>query len=94
MTMTPEQRRLARHALGLPNRFNRSCRNRYFTAEVNPDWQAMVSAGLAKVEPTSRPGWSTPSACFYLTFDGAVLALDPGEMLDLEDFPVKSERIA
>lgn len=29
--MTPEQRRLARHALGLPNKTNRSCRN-YFDA--------------------------------------------------------------
>lgn len=85
--MTPDQRRLARHALGLPNRFDRSYRNRYVTAETDPTWQAMVAAGLARCETWSRPGWSVPSALFSLTFEGAKRALDPGETLDLEDFP-------
>lgn len=86
--MTPEQRRQARHALGLPNRFGRTYRNRYVTAEADPNWQALVAAGLARCEAWSRPGWSTPSAMFSLTYEGAKLALDPGETLDLEDFPV------
>lgn len=92
--MTRDQRRKARHALGLPNRFDRSYRNRYVTAETDPDWQALVAAGLARCEPSSRPGWSTPSALFYLTHEGATLALDAGETLDLEDFPAAGDRAA
>lgn len=76
--MSPEQKRLARHALGLdePKARGRSYRNRYLTHGLHEDWQAMVAAGLAKV------------SCHYsLTPTGAKAALDDGETLDPEDFP-------
>jgi hypothetical protein len=84
--MTPEQRELARHALGLPNKRRQTYRNRYVCREDNPEWSAMVAAG----EATMRPAATVPfggSAIFYLTEAGARLALNRGEKLDPEDFP-------
>jgi hypothetical protein len=78
--MTPEQRTLARHALGLPNRRKVSYRNRYVTGtcvEDHPLWHKMVQQGWAAHE----------RGVYYLTEQGALLALDPGEALDPEDFP-------
>ena len=76
--MTPAQKKLARHALGLdePMARGRSYRNRYFTGAPHDDWQAMVAAGLAKV-----------SCSYTLTPAGAKAALDKSETLDPEDFP-------
>lgn len=86
--MTPTQRRLARHALGLPNEANCSYRNRYTApnsdiSESNMAWLEMVGLGLAERGPKAL----TQYFCFYrLTRTGAELALDPGERLDEEDF--------
>lgn len=81
--MTPRQRDLARHALGLPNRNRRSYRNRFLTGGACPDWRAMEAAGLARSQPTDRLG----RAWFHLTRAGAEAALDRGERLCREDFP-------
>jgi hypothetical protein len=84
--MTPEQRELARHALGLPNKQKKSYRNRYVCEESDPVWSEFVRLGWA----TMRPAASVPfggCAIFYLTKAGAELALDKGEKLDPEDFP-------
>jgi hypothetical protein len=84
--MTPSQRQLARHALGLPNSARESYRNRYVTApgtDIWADWQAMVRAGQATYDPT-------PPGTFRLTRAGALMAIEPGEALDREDFPQPS----
>jgi len=89
--LTPEQRDLARHALGLPNSKRKSYRNRFFTGRGGPhhlDWSAMVSAGDAE---RGEDGRST--RCFHLTRQGAEAALNAGESLDREDFPT-TERTA
>lgn len=89
--MTPEQRKLARHALGFPKdyavREGRTYRNRYYiTAGVEgrptqayQDWVAMCHAGEAESFENGRG--------FALTLKGAQAALYPGEHLDKEDFP-------
>ena len=87
--MTPRQRYLARHALGLPNRSGRSYRNHFVAGaghDDHPDWLAMTEAGAA----VRRDGSTIPFGgddLFKLTKDGATAALDPGESLDPEDFP-------
>jgi hypothetical protein len=85
-TLTPRERELARHALGLDGRRKRSYRNRYFIDATTPTglaWLAMVARGLAEIEPRPK------SLCdlFYLTRAGARAALETGETLDREDFP-------
>lgn len=80
--MTPQQKLLARHALGLPNERMRSYRNRYYASEGTPAqaaWRAMVAAGFASSNLTERQ--------FGLTEAGARLALHDGESLCPEDFP-------
>lgn len=89
--MTPRQKRLARHALGLPNAQNRSYRNR-FIATYAPgdfdDWAAMARAGLADhAAPVAALGGRITTYRFWLTEAGAEAALEPGEQLDPEDFP-------
>ena len=100
--MTPAQRSLARHALGLPNGRNRSFRNRYVVPPHDPahaGWVKMVAAGWARdVRPRSAPpsgqagqpvgGMAGIGAgdTFCLTLEGAGLAVEPGERLDPEDF--------
>lgn len=87
--MTSAQITLARHALGLPNKRGVSYR-RHFVCGLghtdHPDWLAMVEAGYA----TRRDGSTVPFGgddLFHITAAGAVLALEPGESLDAEDFP-------
>lgn len=84
--MTPDQRKLARHALGLPNNQCRSYRNRYFLSggPAAIHWAAMESAGEAGSKANG------PGDFYWLTGKGAELALDPGETLDREDFPALS----
>jgi hypothetical protein len=86
--MTPEQKKLARHALGLTNGRNVSYRNHFVTGEGARDfdaWQGLVAQGLAKRHgPKALYGGDY---CFVLTTQGAMAALDAGESLDPEDFP-------
>ena len=87
--LSPEQRELARLALGLPNRNNRSNRNRFVTGPGGDDyahWMAMVDAGLAR----RRDGKTLPFGgddMFSLTLAGAKAAKRRNEGLDSEDFP-------
>jgi hypothetical protein len=83
--MTPSQRKMARHALGLDGERRRSYRNRYFTSAGTPsedEWNELCRRGLAEREKGHRK-----MVHFYLTNEGASVALDPGEILDPEDFP-------
>lgn len=89
--MTPHQRKLARHALGLPNSRRKSYRNHFVASEGHDDfqcWMAMRSAGFAK----HRKGNSITGGddVFWLTLAGALAALEPRESLDLDDFPEAS----
>lgn len=83
--MTPEQKFLARHALGL-TRFPTSYRNRFHAVVGTSDyreWREMVDAGDALRYP-----WATSYGdLFTLTHRGAEAALEQGERLDPEDFP-------
>ncbi len=81
--MTPTQRELARHALGLKDGHKQSYRNRFLAGVMDePAWRQMVRAGYAVV------GAGTPLGhWFLLTTDGARAALLPGETLCSEDFP-------
>jgi hypothetical protein len=89
--ITPTQRRLARHALGLPNARNRSYRNRFIATCCPGDydhWMAMTEAGLADHGTLHTPaGFKHPVRRFWLTPEGAKAALEPGETLEPEDFP-------
>ncbi len=83
--MTPEQLRMARHALGLPNDNNTSYRNRYYApldSEASSQWDDIVSQGLA-----ARGTDQKTQVMFGLTTAGAQFAIEPGEKLDREDFP-------
>lgn len=81
--MTPRQRKLARHALGLPNRNRQTYRNRFLAGGEHADWRAMEAAGLAEADTTGGAGLTW----FWLTRAGAETALDEGERLCSEDFP-------
>ena len=89
--MTPKQKRLARHALGLPNAQNRSYRNRFIATYVTgdfDDWMAMTRAGFADhAALVTAPGGRHQTCRFWLTLDGAKASLEAGELLDPEDFP-------
>jgi hypothetical protein len=78
--MTPEQIKLARHALGLdnPDAKGRSYRNRYFVSGFgHSEWDKMVRAGNAEFIRNT----------YHLTRSGALAVLQDGERLDPEDFP-------
>jgi hypothetical protein len=84
--VTPAQRYLARHFLGLdnPSANGKSYRNRYYARRGHAAWivlHDMVGEGLANL--SDENGETT----FWLTRKGAELALNPGEKLDPEDFP-------
>lgn len=84
--MTPRQKTLERHALGLPNLRRESYRNRYaapYCGGVYDEWARMVEAGLADASPHVFHGMRV----FYLTDTGARAALEPDEVLSREDFP-------
>ena len=95
--MTSRQRELARRALGLPTLSGKSYRNRYYVGPWHPDfveWSAMIESGEAKCEPSHSgdPLSATGLVHFWLTPAGAPAALDPGEELDREDFPMEAAR--
>lgn len=86
--MTPEQRDLARHALGLDGRRKRSYRNYFVTGSGASDhaaWMAMRDAGLAWRRQVNQ--LTGGDDLFGLTLNGARAALEPGETLCSEDFP-------
>lgn len=85
--MTPTQRDLSRHALGLDGRRRQSYRNHFVTGEGCADhveWMAVVDAGHA----WRRAGNELTGGddLFRLTRAGAELALNPHERLDPTDF--------
>lgn len=82
--MTPRQKQLARHALGLPNDSKQAYRNNFVTGPGNPDhveWSAMVDAGLAKVTTQRREIYGGMDV-FWLTRTGAEAAIGKGEKLE------------
>jgi hypothetical protein len=84
--MTPDQKTLARHALGLdnPDAKGRSYRNRFYASKGNAAWHElhnMVREGWMNLEDVGS------QTLFELTRTGALLALEAGETLDPEDFP-------
>lgn len=86
--MSPEQRKIARHTLGLdnPDAKGRSYRNRYYASAGHPSWATlheMVGNGWMNLDDQNLD----QHTLFYLTKAGAVLALEHGERLDPEDFP-------
>ena len=86
------QRRLARHALGLPNRQNTAYRNHYVTG-LSPEydaWMAMVGYGFAKTKVGTE--LTGGEQLFWLTYEGALAALDAGEGLDRERRYSRAER--
>jgi hypothetical protein len=86
-TLTPGERELARHALGLDGRLKRPYRNYYVTVpgDDHTAWLGMVERGLAGRSKGSELTSTTDR--FWLTRAGALAALEPGETLDEEDFP-------
>lgn len=83
--MTKEQRAVARHALGLPNRTKTSYRNRYCIGKGGDGheiWEQMVADGNA-VKITG-PHWGGDDM-FHLTLTGALQAREPDEHLSRED---------
>jgi hypothetical protein len=87
--MTENQKELARHALGLPNRKRTSYRNYFFAGPGHtdyPEWVAMVEQGDA----IRRSGSDlSGDDVFYVTGKGARAALLPREKLAVEDFPLE-----
>jgi hypothetical protein len=83
--MTETQAKLARHALGLPNKKNTSYRNRFCTGPGSPDypeWQAMVAEGNAVEGIGPLLGGDS---MFYLTLKGALAVRGPKEHISRED---------
>lgn len=81
--LSPDERALARHALGLPNANNRSYRNRFAALPGSEPWHwwnGMCERGLAYMNRGSNLDY------FGLTEAAATLALELGETLDEEDF--------
>lgn len=86
MILTPHQRELARHALGLPNKKNLSYRNYFCGSNDDPHWNGLVDAGLA-TKRSHAALLHIDDVFFYLTAAGALAVLNPGEKLCPEDFP-------
>jgi hypothetical protein len=89
--MSKRQRELARHALGFPNKKNRSYRNHFCAGPGHADyvdWVGMVAQGYAVMR--SGPNWGGDDM-FYLTLKGALAARDPKEHLSPEDTALMRE---
>ena len=92
--MTPQQRTLARHALGIDyakrvRGLRTTYRNRFFAAPGSTNhalWMNMCAAGLATHTSGNRQ-YAGNADLFCLTSAGAAMALNPGERLCTEDFP-------
>lgn len=84
--MTPRQKELARHALGLKDGRTVSFRNSFHAGPGHADyddWIAMRDAGHARHQPAQGSGYDV----FWMTYAGAHLVVEDGERLDPEDFP-------
>lgn len=86
--MTPNQKELARHALGLNGRNKRSYRNHFVAGPAHrdyPDWVLMVAGGFVIRVDGKRLSFGGDDM-FRMTLNGAQLVLNKGESLDHEDF--------
>ncbi len=95
--MNAAQKRMARHALGLPTNKRRSYRNRYVVSPGGSDhteWSDLVSKGLAEVAEGKPREDGFRMDTFYLTRAGAEAALEGKEELCPEDFPSPSKKAA
>lgn len=82
--LTTEERRLARHALGLTNLSHRAYRNCFAAARRTPDyatWRGMVDQGYA----LRWPWFYSYGDHFRLTPRGVELALNAGETVGPEE---------
>lgn len=93
LKLTTAQRELARHALGLTNGRTQSFRNRFVAGVGHPDHAERIKMA-SKGAAGRRLGVMMFGGddLFWLTRRGAEAALDPGETLDVEDFPVVVKR--
>lgn len=85
--MNGEQKRLARDAIGLPNKPGLSSRNHAVVRQTDiahPLWMAMTAAGLARRCENAKH--CDGADLFWLTRAGADLAILPGERLDCRQF--------
>lgn len=83
--MTESQKKLARHALGFPNKKNTSYRNHFCIGKGGDgysEWEAMVSSGEA-VKRTG-PHWGGDDM-FHLTLKGGLAARETKEHLSREE---------
>ncbi len=83
--MSPLQREMARHALGLPNPQRESYRNHYCIEPGGAEydaWMDLVERNLAVRR--KNPGWLSGDM-FYLTLAGALDAREGQEHLGRED---------
>lgn len=83
--MTPDQRKMARHALGLEQGPRVSYRNRYVAGLGSPQeaaWDDLVKRGMAE-----RGHEGLAIVGFHLTEVGARSVLKSDEQLCREDFP-------
>ncbi|MDD2794394.1 hypothetical protein [Acidocella sp.] len=86
--MNDEQKKLARHALGLRNGQKTSCRNHFVAGVGHTDWSnlmEMVKSGDAIMRKGSVLSGDDP--VFFITAQGAKAAILPGEKLCAKDFP-------
>lgn len=86
--MTAQQRDLARHALGLPNKQRISYRNHFVTHKDSEDycpWQELVRHGLAMFMHGGEMAGG--GDIFWLTQQGAEHVLEPGEKLKVDFSP-------
>lgn len=91
--MTPKQRDLARHALGLPNKKNVSYRNHFCIGaggDGYADWEDLVSKGLAVKRTSDHWGGDD---MFHLTLEGALMVREPKEHLSQEDTRIMRELV-
>jgi hypothetical protein len=87
MPLTERQQFLCRFAIGLPNSFKRSYRNRFFASRGSKDyrdWRLIVDAGYALRYP-----WATTYGDLFVIKDTqtARRLLLRGEKLDTWEFP-------
>jgi hypothetical protein len=85
ISLSNREKALARHALGLPNQWGQSYRNRFVAANAPGDYDVWLSLkGKGAAGSMVADAGKTR---FWLTFEGAKAALESGERLDPEDFP-------